>query len=71
MEDHQKRSHSRGIGLVAILLVSAGLAVYMPLVLAGIEAALFGTRTVEEICEFLQIHDILSEIYKQTVFRFF
>jgi hypothetical protein len=71
MEREDSKSHGRGIGIVAIVLVCVPLVIYLPLVLAAIEAAAFGTRTVEDICEFLGIHGILSKIYDSTIFWIF
>jgi hypothetical protein len=71
MEREDSKSHGRGMASVATLLFCVPLVIYLPLVLAAIEAAAFGTRTVEDICEFLGIHGVLSKIYEATVFWIF
>ena len=66
--DSKPRTHASA--LVAIVLLGCIFLVYAPLMLAGIESLIFGTRRVEDFCELIGVHDLLSTIYKKTVFLF-
>jgi hypothetical protein len=62
----QSASNDYSLTPVWIALAIVG-AVFAPLAISGIEALIFGTRHVEELCESLGIHEALGRIYEPIV----
>jgi hypothetical protein len=61
---HDSRSGGFPHLAVIFLILALLLIPFVPLLLAAIEDALFGTDRVEEFCKMVGIHDELSQLYK-------
>ena len=61
------RKRSAGPVLAVLLLLALPLSVFLPLVLALIEYALFGSHHVEQFFREIGLHDELDEIYDPVI----
>jgi hypothetical protein len=70
MDEPDSKRHRSGPGILVAAAIAAVLLPFLPLLIAVVEHATFGSRHVEDFFQRVGLHDLLGRLY-EFLFRLF